>query len=304
MTRNFFQKNYGNVKALHPSNKPTTMMNAENISKADMLDIIFDGRNKAYGAYELRKQYSKRLKIAISTMLGICLLAYVSSLWARGGKAQELGQIMFADTVTLTPPPEHKEAVPEPPPAAAAAQPEPLKTEQFTQFIIEPDDKVNIDEMPPELTELENALIGTADIDGNDAEGIVAPPLNAGTGAGIGNGIAGSGAGEGADETIFVSVENEAEYPGGMPAWVRYLERNLNYPGLAEDNGTQGEVKVQFIVDKEGNISEVEALNNPGDGLAEEAVRIIKKGGRWKPAEQNGRKVISRKIQMITFRLG
>ena len=62
-------------------------------------------------------------------------------------------------------------------------------------------------------------------------------------------------------------------------------------------------MRVQFIVDKEGNISDVQALNDPGEGLAGEAVRIIKKGPKWKPAEQNGRKVIYRNIQSITFRL-
>jgi protein TonB len=104
-------------------------------------------------------------------------------------------------------------------------------------------------------------------------------------------------------DKVFTKVENPAEFPGGADAWRRYLERNLNYPESAQENGTQGVVKVQCVVDKEGNISEVQSLNDPGDGLAEEAVRIIKKGPKWKPAEQNGRKVIYRHIQSITFRL-
>jgi protein TonB len=78
-------------------------------------------------------------------------------------------------------------------------------------------------------------------------------------------------------DKIFTKVENPAEFPGGPDAWRRYLERSLQYPEAAQENGVQGVVRVQFIVDKEGNISEVQALNDPGEGLAEEAVRIIKK---------------------------
>ena len=81
------------------------------------------------------------------------------------------------------------------------------------------------------------------------------------------------------------------------------MERYLEYPQQAIDNGTQAVVRVEFVVDREGFLSDIRALNNPGDGLAEEAIRIITKSQQWKPAEQNGRKVRYRHIQSITFRL-
>jgi protein TonB len=105
------------------------------------------------------------------------------------------------------------------------------------------------------------------------------------------------------DNKVFTKVDIPAGFPGGVQGWTEYLQKNLRYPNKAVRKSIQGVVRVQFIVDREGNISEVVALNDPGGGLAEESVRIIKNGPKWKPAEQNGRKVIYRHIQAITFKL-
>ena len=102
---------------------------------------------------------------------------------------------------------------------------------------------------------------------------------------------------------IFTKVDKPAEYPGGVEGWITYLQGNLKYPKKAIRKNTMGVVKVQFLVDRQGVVTEVVALNDPGDGLAEEAVRVIKESGKWIPAEQNGRKVFYRHIQAITFKL-
>ncbi len=104
-------------------------------------------------------------------------------------------------------------------------------------------------------------------------------------------------------DKIFTKVDKPASFKGDIEGWTQYLMKNLKYPKKAIKNDIQGMVRVQFIVDREGNVSEVMALNDPGGGLAEEAVRVIAKGPKWKPAEQNGRKVIYRHIQAITFAL-
>lgn len=104
-------------------------------------------------------------------------------------------------------------------------------------------------------------------------------------------------------DKVFTKTEQMPAFPGGSDAWRKHLERNLQYPNKAQENGTMGAVKVQFVVDTEGNISDVKAVNDPGDGLAEEAVRIIKTGPKWEPAVQNGHKVVARTFQTITFRL-
>ena len=94
-----------------------------------------------------------------------------------------------------------------------------------------------------------------------------------------------------------------AEFPGGLPAWAKFLERNLNRK-IPEVNGAPSgkySVTVSFTVDKNGGISEVQAENNPGYGTVEEAVRVIKSGPSWKPAVEGGRNIVFRQKCDITF---
>ena len=98
------------------------------------------------------------------------------------------------------------------------------------------------------------------------------------------------------DTMVWHEVEIEAEYPGGAAAWQRFLNRNLRYPEEAIENEISGTVVVQFVVDKDGIVSNVEAVSGPEE-LCAEAVRVIKKSGRWTPAVQGGRQVRSLKKQ-------
>ena len=104
-------------------------------------------------------------------------------------------------------------------------------------------------------------------------------------------------------EKVFTKVDNPASFPGGLDGWRRYLEHNLQYPNAAQEKGTQGTVRVQMTVDETGNITSLKALNEPGNGLAEEAVRVISKGPKWVPATQNGHPVTYRFVQNLTFQL-
>ena len=99
------------------------------------------------------------------------------------------------------------------------------------------------------------------------------------------------------------TVEKPAEFPGGSDGWRSYLEKNLKYPKKAQRAKIEGVVRVQFIVDKTGVVSELGILSEPGGGLGEEVIRLISSGPKWIPAEQNGKKVSYRHIQAITFRL-
>jgi len=103
---------------------------------------------------------------------------------------------------------------------------------------------------------------------------------------------------------IFTQTEAEATYPGGASEWMAYMNKNFKYPKEGIDKKIQGTVIVQFHVDKEGNVSDVEALSGPeAGGLREESIRIIKNSGKWIPAKQNGLAVKSYKKQPITYRL-
>jgi protein TonB len=104
---------------------------------------------------------------------------------------------------------------------------------------------------------------------------------------------------------IFEKVEVEASFEGGESAWKRFLTRNLN-PNTPVDNGAPlgtYTVYVQFVVSKEGKVSDVRALTSHGYGMEQEAVRVIKKGPSWKPAIQNGRNVNAYRKQPITFQV-
>jgi protein TonB len=275
------------------------MMDVNKILSADFLDILFEGRNKEYGAYELRKKYNKRLMISLAIMISIAMLVFLGSMLANEVAKNRKENMEVKDVVLEDVQEQKKNEPPPPPPPPKPIEPPKVEIAKFTPPKIVKDEEVKEDEKPPEIEKIEEAKIGTINQEGTKDEGLVAPPVES---KGTGEVVAPKVVEEDYDK-VFTKVENPAEFPGGADAWRRYLERNLNYPESAQENGTQGVVKVQFVVDKEGNISEVQSLNDPGDGLAEEAVRIIKKGPKWKPAEQNGRKVIYRHIQSITFRL-
>ena len=267
-------------------------MEVNKILSADILDIIFDGRNKDYGAYELRKTYNARLRNAmIGTGLVILLLfvGYFLSSFTGGGKKK----VMSVQDVTLVDVKEAKKDEPPPPPPPKVEPPK-IEMAKFTPPKIVKDEEVKKEDKPPEQEKLEDTKIGNVNQEGLKDEGITAPPASDNKGVT-------EAPKEDYDKT-FTKVEIESEYPGGMAAWARYLNKNLHYPDEAVSNEIQGDVVVQFIVDKEGIVSDVEAVSGPTE-LREEALRVIKKSGKWTPAIQNGRQVKSYKKQPVKFRL-
>jgi len=272
-------------------------MEANKILSADILDIVFEGRNKEYGAYELRKTYNRRLIISLIGMAVLCALLFLGYLLANTISDSEEKAIVVQDVQLEELKQEEKKEVPPPPPPKP---PDPPKVEmaKFTPPKIVKDEEVKEEEKPPEIEKLEDTKIGTINQEGVKDEGIVAPPVSD-----EGKGVveAPKKVEEDWDKT-FTKVEIESSYPGGAAAWQRYLIKTLRYPQEAQDNEIQGAIVVQFIVDKAGMVSEVEAISGPKE-LREEAVRVIKKSGQWTPAVQNGRQVKSYKKQPIVFRL-
>lgn len=269
-------------------------MESSTILTADVLDILFEGRNKEYGAYDLRRTYKKRLAISITVMLSTLLLCCIGFVFG-GEKKQRITQIEIPETelaiIDKEPP------VEPPPPPPPPKMPEPPKVEilKFTPPVIVNDDQVKKEDMPPETDKLVDTKIGNFNQDGVKDEGLVAPPVE----SGIGKGIIEAPVKEEEDwNKVFQKVEIEADYPGGKIAWQRFLNKNLHYPPVDD---VQGTVVVQFIVSKDGSLSNIEAVSGP-DELRAEAVRVIKKSGKWTPAIQNGHQVISQRRQPIIFR--
>jgi len=272
-------------------------MEQNKILSADVLDIIFEGRNKEYGAYDLRKTYERRLMIAVGAMIAICAIIFLVTILSSFVAPKKQTQILVQD-VQLANVQEQKK--PEPPPPPPPKQ-EPPKVEitKFTPPKIVKDEEVKPEEKPPEQEKLEDTKIGTINQEGEKTD-VVAPPTEQSTGQ-----VEAPKAQEQDYDKEFKTVQIEAKFPGGAGAWQKYLERNLN-SNVPVDNGAPPgnyTVIVSFLVDKSGNISEVQALNDPGYGTGAEAVRVIKKGPAWTPAVQNGRNVIYRQKQSITFQV-
>ncbi len=272
-------------------------MEISKILSADFLDIIFDGRYKEYGAYELRKTYNKRITYALIGTFAICLGLLIGSVLARSVKKTE-GQIFVKDFSLENLKADEKKPVVQPPPPVAKQDPPKVELAKVTPPKIVRDADVKPEDEVKEVKALEEVKIGNMDREGVKDNGIVAPIVES-----KGTGIIKAPSQEDDKEVIFTVVQIPAQFPGGLPAWTRYLQTHLN-SSLPVENGAppaKYTVVVSFIVDKTGKISDVQAENDPGYGTKEEAIRVIKKGPDWTPAVQNGRNVVYRHKQGITF---
>ena len=210
-----------------------------------------------------------------------------------GGKNQIVVQDVQLEDI------KKEEKKPEPPPPPPPPKPEPPKVEitKFTPPKIVKDEEVK--EPPPVVEKLEDTKIGTVNVEGKKDDGFVAPPQETGTGVPEPKKV------EEDYDKVFNKVEKEAKFPGGLEGWKKYLERTLNSNAPSDDGAPSGSytVRVQFIVDKEGKISEVQAVEVPKacPSCGPEAVKAINKGPKWEAAIQNGQKVIYRQNQSITF---
>lgn len=278
-------------------------MDAEQIKKSDFLDIVFDGRNKAYGAYELRRAYGKRLTMAlIGVAIGTAVIA--GAVFLSQKLKPEVKEEKFVQTEIsleeVKQPEEEKPVEPPPPPPPKQEPPPQVEMKQFTPPVIKKDEEVRTP--PPAVEELKEVKIGDRNQEGVKDQGIVVPPAGVDGGKGI---VAAPPAPPEKEPEIFTKVEKEAEYPGGTSSWRRFLERNLDGQ-VAVDNGAPPgnyTVQVKFVVDVEGKVSQVNALNKVGYGMEAEAEKAIKKSGKWIPAVQNGKNVKAYRTQPITFQV-
>ena len=280
-------------------------MDANKILGSSDLDILFDGRNKEYGAYDLRKTYAKRIRLALLGTIVIVVL-FVASMFIKPKKAEAVGpkyEVKDVKIENYKKPPPPKKAPPPPPPPKAA--PPKIEMKQFTVPKVVKDELVKPEEKPPKQNE--KITIGPVTQKGLKMDGaLAAPPEVKGIG-GTGKGPGAGGTGDGDYNKEFTSVQVEATYPGGPEAWKKYLERNLRQQTPVDNGAPPGQyaVVVSFLVAKDGTTSEVKAISapDPDYGTSAEAVRVIERSGKWNPAIQNGRSVIYREKQKIIFQV-
>lgn len=258
-------------------------MSPQQITTASVLDILFEHRNKGYGAYELRSHYHKRLLIAVAVLPLVVLLAW--QLQPDYEKIQTaLDEIKPYVTIC---PIEIPEAVIQPPPPAATQRPAARGAAIPTEIV--PDELV-----PP----VDNTLLlgGTSDGDPTitPAE-VTSTPTPAATGAA-------NTAPTPITEPVqnFTTVEKLPQFPGGAQAWLQFLQRYLRVPDeLAA--GQKVQVQVRFTVSTDGSISEAVIVQSGGATFDAEVKRVLKKMPRWSPAVQNGRPVAVSFVQPVTF---
>jgi periplasmic protein TonB len=263
-------------------------MNANQILSADLLDLIFTDRNKAYGAYELRKSYDSRIKKALGITSLVLLLGIGGHLMARSYRSEDKPKfkITTVDPIHLPP----VDEPPPPPPPPAVEPPPPVRTIQWTTpvFVEQPD------QVPPTVDDVQDARPDVITTEGVDDLNIVAPPIDGNKGI-IEQHTP-------VEPEIFTSVEIAANFKGN---WTKFLERNLN-GNVPVDNGAPAgsyTVVIQFVVDLDGSVSDITALSKMGYGMEQEAIRVLKKADKWEPGIQNGRAVKSYRRQPITFRI-
>jgi periplasmic protein TonB len=268
-------------------------MQPEQIMSSDLLDILFADRNKMYGAYTLRKEYNRRLRKALlitGTLVGIALAFYYYGRTPVADTARKV----IVDIETIIDPITQKPEAPPPPPPPPQPKQQVATRRNFPPVIVK--DPVKYDPPPP-IDELINAQVGPDNKSGVPAEGF-SPPAMAGN-----NTVAAvPAAASENDNSISDYLDVESTYPGGPAAWKRFLVKTFRYPAEAEQNGVYGIVLVKFVVDKNGNVSNVQALSGPEE-LRAEAIRVISRSGKWIAAKKNNTVVNSYKYQKIVFQL-
>ena len=271
-------------------------METNKILTADVLDIIFEGKNKAYGAYQLRKVYRKTLTKAMlitgTTLLlvfGGTVLANMINDNGNTGRHEPLETRMTQITPDEPPPPKL------PPPEQPKLD---FKQVQFTPPVIVDDADVKPEEIIPDIEP--DVAISNQTVESNNTAPVVQAPVDP-------EGTKVVEIKKADDENAIVTfVEIEAGFPGGEAAWRNYLEKTLNRDTPADNGAEPGVYKVivKFVVSKDGSLSNITCENDPGFGMCAEAIRVIKKTRNWIPAIQNGKNVNAYRRQPITWSIG
>jgi protein TonB len=265
-------------------------MDISRILKSDYLDILFEGRNKTYGGYELRRNYPQRIRIAGIVLLAVVLLLIAYPIIAGIlDKNKDKKPVVSIKEVTLAEPPPIDKTKPPPPPPPPAPPPPVKPTVKFTPPVVKPDEEVKEEEKPtPPPPE---AVAGITTQEGDPAgidPGIIDQP--------------GTGQVEApAPPQIFKFVEQQPAFNGNMKEW---LSTHLRYPDEARESGASGRSIIQFVVNEDGSISGVEVVRSSGiSSLDQEAKRVVASMPPWKPGRQQGKAVKVYYTLPISFEL-
>ncbi|MBI1341526.1 MAG: TonB family protein [Terrimonas sp.] len=267
-------------------------MTNQQILQADLLDILFEHRNKAYGAYALRKNYHLRLlKAIVTTLLIFGLFIFLTGLKATdsGNESPVPDKDVVISVVDMIK--DKKEEI-DPPKKRPEKQTEVKQVKSVNQIIIVPDNEKT--DMPDQASILE-ALVADINKDGEklqDPNQVIRPQTNEGDGNSVKE--------ETATAPVVTGPSYLPSYRGGMEALMNFLRKNMRAPDDLEP-GQKVTVMIKFLVDKEGGISEYQIVQSGGNELDKEVIRVMKKMPGWEPGKQNGRAISMYFTQPVTF---
>ncbi len=257
-------------------------------------EMIFEHRNKAYGAYELRTHYTSNINRALSigiAFFGLMLLA--NFLFAR--EREKISELKGTEYMIQKIP---DEPLPELVKPKEIEPPKPIEQVKTIAFLIpEVVEETNKETPPPTPDEMENAVISTKTQDGIETNEIAAePPTEA-------KSVEKAIVELPEDDTPFTTVEVQPSFMGGNSEMYKFLGKNLKYPSTAQRANIQGKVFLSFIVEKDGSITDIETMKGIGFGCDEEAMRVVKLMPKWIAGKQNGRNVRVKFTIPVFFKL-
>ena len=257
--------------------------------------MIFEGKNKAYGAYSMRKNFARRLNFSVVLVLIVAAVGFsIPTLIKMATPKQKEVMTEVTQLSSLEQPEVKQEEIKKVEPVAPP--PPALKSSiKFTAPVIKKDEEVNEEDeikSQEELTESKVA-ISIADVKGTDEEygQDIADLQQIVTQAPV------------EEEKVFDMVEQMPQFPGGQAEMMKYIQQNLRYPTIAQENGVQGRVSCQFVVGPDGAIRDIVVVRGVDPYLDREAIRVIQSMPKWIPGKQNGKAVSVKYTLPIMFRL-
>lgn len=273
-------------------------MNSAQIAQASLDDIVFEGRNKTYGAYVLRQLYQRNVtrSLIIATGLLVLLIAFpLIAQYIKNHKPKEDTKKNLTENVLMDAPPldDTKPPPPPPPPEVPPPPPPKLTTIKFTPPVIKKDNEVKQEDVPDQ-EELKDKTVATVTVKGNTDQDLSEL-------SGNGNKVVE----EVVDTKVYQYVEQMPQLPGGggNAAIVAAIQKSAKYPRMAQNNGVEGRIFVSFTVNAEGDVSDVKVVKGLGSGLDEETIRAVKNLPKFIPGKQNGRAVSVSFTVPITFKI-
>lgn len=257
--------------------------------KTEWLDLVFDDRNKAYGAYNLRQHYAATMVKAMGiTFFGVAVLCGASVIVKTEKPLVHITPVTLDPVLPATAPPiKHVD----PPASHQHVRAQPIATTEHVPPVVVEDDQAK----KPVINDQITGAIGQTTLKGEDGGGIEVPD------------VPGSGkeTGPPADNTVHATLGLEVmPMPvGGESAWAKFLNNTLRYPAAAQEEGLSGKVWLSFIIEKDGHLSNIVVEKGAGHGFDEEALRVLRLAKAWKPGMQNGQAVRVKYTIPITFQL-